>query len=102
MIKITDTYLVKVETNPVCYTLVRRRTSKPKDGGEPNATYANIGYYGSLQNALKGALDRVKADRLVDKNLKLSEAIEILREADDEIIAAIKDACPEYQISKET
>lgn len=101
MIKITSTYYIKVENNPVCYTLMRRRMSKPKDGGDPQEAYTNVGYYGSMQNALLGVMERLKADRLVDKDMKISEAIEILREADKEAVEAIKSSCPKYNVVKE-
>lgn len=101
MIEINGGYYIKVDTNPVCYTLMRRRKTRPKDGGEPKLTEQNCGYFGSLRNALLGLIERERADRLVDKDMKLSEAVTILQAADDELISAIKGSCPTYKIMKE-
>ncbi len=43
----------KIESDPLNVTLLKRRMSKPKDGSPPKETWGPVGFYSTVNNALK-------------------------------------------------
>ena len=91
MIKITDQYFIEVSNSPVCYTLKRRWMSQPKDATkEPTERFAVIGFYPSVEGALKGIAEQIVADAFSVESYSLEEAINMIVEKRDEVMRMIE------------
>lgn len=85
MIKINDSYYIDVDNSPICYTVKRRWLSQPKGGGEAKERFAVVGYWGTVEGALKGLSDQIVADGLKDGVYSLLEAVDRIVAARDEV-----------------
>ena len=73
MVRINETYCVDVDEN--CYTVKIDKHTTDKKG---NAVYVTVGYYGTLENAIKGVIkDMNKKD--LKKDCTLEEALKIVQ-----------------------
>lgn len=91
MIKIDDRYFIEVSSSPTCYTLKRRWMSKPKDGkGDPKERFAVLGFYPSVEGALKGLADQIVAEEFEAGSYSLREAVNRIVEKRDELARLIE------------
>lgn len=74
MIRINDKYGIKVEEEN--YVLVRLRIASEKSKHAGTEQRVTLGYYTSLESALKGALRFVEMDTLESGDFTLNAAIE--------------------------
>lgn len=93
MIHIDGEYYINVEDN--CYTLRRRRTSKPKtDGKEPQDVFEILGYYGTLGGVLKGLGKEVTAETLKPLSTDIADAFSQVADALSHLDKTIESAVP--------
>ena len=80
MIRINDDYVITVDE--LCYTLKQdaHRMSVDKKTGKESPVYYYIGYYATLENALKGYIRLMIDKRLGSGNYNIREALDVIRE----------------------
>lgn len=78
MIRVNDDYVILVDT--LNYALCRDAHKEDKKG---NPVYKSIGYYPSLELALKGIIKDMNARALEEGTHSLQEAVEIIKHSND-------------------
>lgn len=89
MIKVIEDYYIVVSTNPTNYT-VFKGIGKVGSKGQNKDTL--IGHVGGMENAIKLIHKDIIARRLSLADTSLSQAIHTIREATEQLNAAIKEA----------
>lgn len=80
MIKITGDYVILVNEDEYTAAIDKHKVDK-----KGTHVYKVLGYYSSLNNALKGAYNHMLKAGLMEKDLNLSEAIEIVQNVTKEL-----------------
>ena len=91
MVKVTDKYFIEVESSPLQYT-VKRLVPPKKQKDDATPRYRVLGYYMSVEGALKSLVDQVVADDLSEGLYTLSEALAHIVEQRDELRRVIDEA----------
>lgn len=89
MIKINDTYFITADTHN--YILQEKKINKNKEG-EKEERLVNIGYYTTIDNAVKGLLKK-EMRKYVAKNTiqTLKDAVNEFEKIEKKITSSIKD-----------
>ena len=82
MIKLIEGFFIKVDGDQ--YTLIRHKDGKTKTG-EPTITTNVYGYYGTIEGCLRRCRDEILAESVKNKVATLSEAIETIRDLNEEL-----------------
>ena len=85
MIRINEDYIIDVDE--VQYTLKQdaHKTSIDKRTGQESPVYYVIGYYGNLENALRGYIRLQTNKRLKSGEYALREALDVIREEQERL-----------------
>lgn len=78
MIKLIDGYGIKVSSG--CYTIGKQSMRTNKKTGEQTECFTEMGYYTTVQSALKGVRKHLHRDILDKFDGTLAEAIQIINE----------------------
>lgn len=95
MIKLDDDYMIDVDSYN--FTLIKDKGKINKKTGKP-ITIA-VGYYGNLQGCLKRYAELTAISKLQEHDVTLPEAIKIITESNDKLIAMLNQKLPD--ISKQ-
>ena len=87
MIVLTHDYVVDVDK--YCYTLMRDRHKQDKKG---NPIRETLGYYRNLESTIIAAKEHSIKDIMCDDTVSLTEAIEIIKQANNEFRNLLKGA----------
>lgn len=90
MIRIKDDYVIIANEDEYIAAIDRKRVDK-----KGNAIYKNIGYYSTLENALKGLYNYMIRKGLSENEYNLSEAIAYVTKMHEEMIKMIKEGVKE-------
>ena len=93
MIKLPDNYRILVDSTS--YNLYRYYGKVDKNGQDIRAP---IGYYTTLQGALKGFRDELVKRRLSSGEYSVYEAIEAIRDIDNSVKEYIDNKIPEVEV----
>ena len=97
MIQVTDKYSIDVRgyANFVVYEKKESQSQRERK----DRTWGNPTYYTKLEEALRNVMYRNQADALMDKDVTLSEAIQIIQKANHSIEEEIHQA---FVLAQET
>lgn len=97
MIQVTDKYSIDVRgyANFVVYEKKESQSQRERK----DRTWGNPTYYTKLEEALRNVMYRNQADALMDKDVTLSEAIQIIQKANQSIEEEIHQA---FVLAQET
>ena len=76
MIRVNDDYVILVD--PLNYTPCRDPHSVDKKG---NPVYKSIGYYSTLEQALRGVVDDMNSRAFEQNTYSLKEALEVIKQS---------------------
>lgn len=88
MINLIDGYGIKVSSN--CYTIGKQSMRTNKETNKQTEVFTELGYYPTVQSALKGVRKHLHRDVLVDFEGSLSEAIKAISEMEDRFNALLE------------
>ena len=95
MIILDNKYRIDVDDRN--YTLMTvKKIKEGKNAGQEKCSV--VGYYGTLQGALKAFIDRKRIDSLKGLDISLPEAINKIIESDKRAKSIIKNAIPEVEV----
>ena len=95
MIILDNKYRINVDDRN--YTLITvKKINKGKNAGQEKCSV--VGYYGTLQGALKAFIDRKRVDSLKGLDISLSEAINKIIESDRIAKGIIENAIPGVEV----
>jgi hypothetical protein len=79
MIRVNDDYVIEVDNYGYTAKRDTHKTRISKETGQEVPVYNLVGYYGSLESAIKGILDHIKQTKLSIGTHSLKEALAICR-----------------------
>lgn len=82
MIKLIEGFFIKVDGDQ--YALIKHKEGKTKTG-ESTITTTVYGYFGTIEGCMKKCRDAVFAEAVTGKLVTLSEAIETLKDLNEEL-----------------
>lgn len=85
MIRVNDDFVIDVDQYNYTAMRDRHKTTVDKDGNE-SPVYTTIGHYNNLEHALYGIRNWISTNKLSEKDSNLIEAINIIRQTNDEFI----------------
>lgn len=91
MIKLDNVY--KIDVDSYNYTLIKDKGKINKKTGKP--IIIAVGYYGNLQGCLKRYAELTAISKLQEYDVTLPEAIKIITESNDKLIAMLNQRLPD-------
>lgn len=85
MIQVDKNYVIDVDRH--CYTV---KIDKHKEDKNGNPVFEVYGYYGSLENAIKGVIDAMNTAKLKRGTHTLEEALQIVQKNNDQFTKLLK------------
>ena len=86
MIRVTENYCIDVDEQ--CYTVNFDKHQTDKKG---NHVYVTVGYYGTLENAIKGVIKDMNKKQLKDGEHTLKEALTIVKENNNKFTELLRE-----------
>jgi len=87
MIRVNDNYYITVDKYN--YTACRDKHKTDKKG---NSLYSVVGYYGSVEGALRGIIDDMNERAFAEGTYSLQEAIEVIQQSNKMFTDMLREA----------
>lgn len=96
MIRITDDYVIDVDSLNFTVKKDKHKMTIDKDGNEKPA-FDNVGHFITLENALKCVRNELFRNKISDVEIDLESAIKEFKKTNDEFVSVFKKAVNDFK-----